>query len=162
MWFRWTTVGLLALIVLAGCGAGQAGPAGTATGAAADGPRSSTSASENVATDPAVVQLLSDLQSRGIQPEQTGASRIEWLSAVPGEAYRMGEERLYLHPYPNVEAAQATVAQIPPSADTGLTDWVDTPHFFLCNTVIALYLGKDRDVLNGLTEICGPQFAGRA
>lgn len=159
MWLRGVAASLLALVVMTGCGAEQAGPA---AGATADGAIASASAPESVAAHPAVVKLLSDLQSRGIEPEQTGASQIQWLRAVPGHAYRLGEERLYLHPYPSVEAAQATAAQIPPTADTGLTDWVDTPHFFLCNTVIALYLGKDSDVLNGLTEVCGPQFAGRA
>ncbi len=39
--------------------------------------------------------------------------------------------------------------------------WVAPPHFFLRDTTLVLYTGNDNAVLTVLTDILGPQFAGR-
>lgn len=120
---------------------------------------------ESIAANPAVVQILQALVSQGIQPQLVGASSIEWLLPEPGIGYRLTEnptqERLYVHVYADAAAAAAKAASIPKRADTGATDWIDVPHFFQCDAVIALYLGTNDQVLSALTKTCGPQFAGQ-
>ncbi len=39
--------------------------------------------------------------------------------------------------------------------------WVAPPHFFQEGRVLVLYAGADQTVLAALTELLGPQFAGR-
>ena len=120
---------------------------------------------ESIADNPAIVRLLADLRHRGIMPEEVGTSQVWWLSSAPGLGYQLGPDRsqelLYIHLYPDVEAAARVAAQIPPSADRGNTDWVDDPHFFQCDNLITLYLGKDSKVTSAFTDLCGPQFAGK-
>jgi hypothetical protein len=127
--------------------------------------RSAESPPESGLEEEAVIitseQILSHLRSQGIDLTLTGPSAVGWLSAAPGAAYQIGEEQLYIHTYPNEAAALAAAATIPPSADNGLMDWVDTPHFFRCAKVIVLYLGKDQRVLDVLATDCGPPFASQ-
>ncbi len=116
--------------------------------------------SEQVEHDPLVQQLRADLHQRGVELTAPDTSRVAWLSTAPGLAYRVGAGWLHVHAYPDTAAAEANAAQIPPSADTGMTDWVAPPHFFRCDRVIVLYLGQEQHIPAALTELCGPQFAG--
>ncbi|MDP9374042.1 MAG: hypothetical protein M3Q65_16610 [Chloroflexota bacterium] len=173
---------LLLLVTLAACGDPSSGPSGSSGGTAptamptvapvptlpitASAPMAPepTAIVEGVTAHPTVARLIDALRERGITPRPLGASRIERLTA-PGQSYRLGErvdkEALFLHVYPGGEAAQADAARIAPTADDGITDWIDVPHFFHCDTVIGVYLGQDGRVLDTLTDHCGPQFAGR-
>jgi len=114
---------------------------------------------EVVGQDVTSDQILQDLRRHGLEPVLLGDSTVAWLAAAPGAAYRLGPGWIHLHTYPDAGAAQAAAAAIPPSADTGLTDWVAAPHFFRCTRVIVLYLGDDQDVLARLAATCGPPFA---
>lgn len=50
--------------------------------------------------------------------------------------------------------------QIPADAAAVTATWIAPPHFFLCDRIIALYLGSDGTVTNALTELCGPRLSG--
>ncbi len=115
---------------------------------------------EQVERDPLVQQLRADLHQRGVDLTAPDRSRVAWLSAAPGLAYRVGAGWLHVHAYPDTAAAEANAAQIPRSADTGMTDWVAPPHFFQCDRIIVLYLGHEQHIAAALTDLCGPQFAG--
>lgn len=39
-------------------------------------------------------------------------------------------------------------------------DWADTPHFFMRDHVIILYVGDDGEVLDLMERLCGPQLLG--
>ncbi|MEV6524531.1 hypothetical protein AB0M43_21465 [Longispora sp. NPDC051575] len=39
--------------------------------------------------------------------------------------------------------------------------WNEPPHFYRAERVLVLYVGSDSGVMKLLTDICGPQFAGR-
>ena len=133
--------------VLAGCGAPPTHETPPAPSAEALG--------QEVTSD----HLLQDLRRQGLNPILLGDSAVAWLAAAPGAAYRLGPGWLHLHTYPDEAAAQAAAAAIPPSADTGLTDWVAAPHFFRCTRMIVLYLGDDQDVVALLSAACGAPFA---
>jgi hypothetical protein len=157
-----TFMSCIFLLLLAACSSNAAqGTDSAGTNTPTPVPQATASeAGERAMSHPDAMQLLADLRQRGLEPTEPDVSRVEWLRAAPGLAYRLGAGWLHVHAYPDVEAAEANVAQIPPSADTGMTDWVAAPHFFRCNAVIALYLGSDEHVTQALTELCGPQFAG--
>lgn len=108
-----------------------------------------------VAEDPTVRQLIAALQQRGLAPQPLSASQLPWLTA-PGQAYRLAEsitkEQLYLHIYASSMAAQANADQIPPTGNNGVVEWIAPPHFFRCDNVIGVYLGRDQRVLDTLTE----------
>lgn len=65
--------------------------------------------------------------------------------------------------YASAAEAQADAANITPEGNTKTTmiEWVAPPHFFRKDRVIALYVGSDPAVLQALTDVMGPQFAGR-
>ncbi len=117
-----------------------------------------------IAGDPAAMRLLDALRQRGIAPRATDRGNLPFLT-VPSQGYQLtdeiGRERLFLHVYPSEGAARADAARVPPRADNGLSDWIDTPHFFRCEALIAVYLGRDPLVIGALADRCGPQFAGR-
>ena len=39
--------------------------------------------------------------------------------------------------------------------------WTAPPHFFSSENVIVLYVGDSPNVIEALTSVLGPQFAGR-
>lgn len=161
-------IGLCLLLMLVGFTAcGQPAP-GAATNETPlpSMPTTAPATAEEIAAHPAVVQVLQRLESQGVQPRLEGESLVEWLLPEPGISYRLTEhqarEVLVFHLYADAASAAARAAIIPKSGDTGMTDWIDVPHFFQCDAVIALYLGTNDQVLSALTESCGPQFAGRS
>ena len=117
----------------------------------------------NPPRDPLIIsdQILDDLRTAQITLTFLGPSRAMWLSNAPGAAYKLDTGWLHIHAYPDTAVAQATAARIPPTADTGMTDWVDVPHFFRCDSLIILYLGREQRVLEILETHCGAQFAGQ-
>ncbi len=109
-------------------------------------------------------EILSALESNHITPRFTGESSSFALIDAPGVVYRLAgqidKEVLYIHYYPDAKTAREKSTTIPPSGGNGLTDWIDTPHFFLCDNIILLYLGNDEITKTVFTDKCGPQFAG--
>ncbi len=120
-----------------------------------------TFAVEGVADDPAVRGLIAGLRQRGVHPRLEGRSMVPWLGAAPGQAYQIGDgdSGLYVHLYCSVEAAKSAASQIPPTADNGMSDWIDEPHFYRCDRLIVLYLGRNSKVIGALEDVCGPAFA---
>lgn len=62
-----------------------------------------------------------------------------------------------------LKAAAEDASQIEPNGNprTARINWVAPPHFFHKDRVIVIYLGSDANALSLLTELLGPQFAGR-
>ena len=114
-----------------------------------------------VADAPAVMRVTSALSERGHTPEPSGESRVEFLADAQGQSYRIGEGWLLLHLYPTAEAAAGKTAEIQRGLDNPVADPPAPPHAFRCDNVIALYMGTDEEVTAALTELCGPEVAGR-
>jgi hypothetical protein len=114
---------------------------------------------EGVADDPDVLGLLAGLRRRGLAVRPEGRSMVGWLGGAQGQAYRAGDSGLYVHRYSSAAAAASAAAEIPPTADNGMTDWVDEPHFFRCGALIVLYAGREGTATRTLEEACGPPFA---
>jgi hypothetical protein len=68
-----------------------------------------------------------------------------------------------LFEYGSASAAEADAHQVRADGSgtaTTIVDWVAPPHFFLKGRVLVIYVGNDRAVVNLLTSVLGPQFAG--
>jgi hypothetical protein len=46
------------------------------------------------------------------------------------------------------------------SVGTTMLTWIDTPHFYQSGKIIVLYIGNSPQVIEFLTQLLGPQFAG--
>jgi hypothetical protein len=62
-----------------------------------------------------------------------------------------------------ISVAQSDAAQIQPDGQpkTARVSWTGPPHFFLKERVLVLYIGNDQIVLQRLSDLLGPQFAGQ-
>ena len=72
-------------------------------------------------------------------------------------------ERIQIFEFAGEETALAaadTVSAGGSSVGTTMLTWQDTPHFYRVHRLIVLYVGSDRDVLDLLQQVLGPQFAG--
>lgn len=111
-----------------------------------------------VVRDPAVVQLMAELQGRGIEPQPLDPSLIGALQDAPGQGYRLGNGWLHVHVYADAQAARGATSKVVQQLHSPLMDWVDRPHFFRHDRLIVLYLGRDQQVIDALTELCGEPF----
>ena len=61
-----------------------------------------------------------------------------------------------------LQAAEADAAQIGPDGNprTTMVTWIAPPHFFRADRLIVLYIGDDPTVVDLLTALLGPPFAG--
>jgi hypothetical protein len=121
------------------------------------------------------VSLVDFLRSQGVmvtigdpveQPFLRGAGTTLLLSGGPLQA----EATVQSYDYDDTDlggdaAAMAAedVAGIQPDGKPKLTQvaWIEPPHWFAHERVIALYLGSDPAALDLLTSALGPQFAGK-
>jgi hypothetical protein len=121
------------------------------------------------------VSLVDFLRSQGVmvaigdpveQPFLRGAGTTLLLSGGPLEE----QATVQSYDYDDTDlggdaAAMAAedVAGIQPDGSPKLTQvtWIDPPHWFAHERVVALYLGSDPAALTLLTGALGPQFAGK-
>jgi len=112
-----------------------------------------------VTRDPAVVRFVATLEARGLSVEPLGPSGLVFL-LVPGHIYKVNGGETFIHPYPT----EARAIEEVPRAIAGVEDpriqYIDTPHFYRCDSLIVGYHGRSEPVLRELTDLCGPQFAG--
>jgi hypothetical protein len=135
----------------------RATPAGAATPAASD------------VSDRA--DLVTALRAQGVTVDE-----VERLTpTVPFEGTETGmllrlsggqlgaPAEIQVYEYADAAAAAADAEQILPDGnlETVMIEWIAPPHFFEAGRVLVLYLGDDRAVLDLLTAVLGPQFAGR-
>lgn len=69
---------------------------------------------------------------------------------------------LQVFEYDDQAGADSDVKQIGPDGQppTMMITWIEPPHFFRGERLIVLYLGEDRAVIDLLTTLMGPPFAG--
>jgi hypothetical protein len=61
---------------------------------------------------------------------------------------------------PEADAEAARVSANGSAVGATQISWVSAPHFFRGNRLIVLYVGTDDRVIQLLTSLLGPQFAG--
>ncbi len=84
--------------------------------------------------------------------------------SVGGTIILVDGERVQVMDYRDPGDLEDEAALISPdgsSIGTTMVSWVAAPHFFRNETAIVLYVGEDPKVIEALTSVLGPQFAGR-
>ncbi len=109
------------------------------------------------------------LEARDLEVETEEPLEQPFLNAtsvtrllVTGNAFS-GLAELQIYEYAGADRLAEDVSQITPDGnlETVMITWIATPHFFCGERLIVLYLGDDKEVIALLTELFGPQFAGR-
>lgn len=113
------------------------------------------------------VSLVDNLRGRGLTVVPVSSVGQPFLHtdgtvlAVSGPG--IAATRLQSFDYETAAAAAADAATFGPDGNPRgfMVDWVAPPHLFLRGRVIAIYTGTDAPLLGILTDLMGPQFAGR-
>ena len=111
---------------------------------------------------------LDALLATGAQVEVIGEVVSEGIFSVDGTIILVNGERVQVMDFGDAAALEAQAAGISPTGSSIATNgqasmvlWVAPPHFFRTHTAIVLYVGENSDVIDALTSVLGPQFAGR-
>lgn len=111
-------------------------------------------------TNPDASRLVESLTRQGFDLQLVDTNPLTaMLAPASGVAYQLGEGWLHIHWYPDEQAARQKVEEIIAEPSWAIIDWVAKPHFFRCESAIALYLGSDEVVLTALQDQCGAPFA---
>jgi hypothetical protein len=107
--------------------------------------------------------LMSALQAAGLTVE-SGASVTQPFFTVPGQTLKINGQDVQVFAYDTAQAMEAEAAQIAPDASTigtNMPTWMSDPHFYKLGNMLVLYVGQDQKILDILSGVLGPQFAGR-
>ena len=108
--------------------------------------------------------LIDPLLATGAEVKLTGEVVSEDPFQVDGRVLEVNGERVLVMDYGDAAALEDEAAGISPdgsSVGTHMVTWVGAPHFFRTDTAIVLYVGESPTVIEALTKVMGPQFAGR-
>ena len=119
-----------------------------------------------------VTSALADLQDNLLAThadvEVTAEVVSEGIFSVDGRVLEVNGKRVLVMDYGDAAALEAEAAGISPEGSSVATHgkasiilWAGPPHFFRTETAIVLYVGETPKVIEALTEVMGPQFAGR-
>lgn len=107
--------------------------------------------------------LARALRGRGLKVESAGKVSQPFFSPG-GSALIVNGENVQVFRYPSARAAESEAKKVDADgtgAGTSTAMWVGPPHFFRKGRLVVLFVGADEGVLNALTSVLGPQFAGR-
>ena len=114
--------------------------------------------------DPSTGLLIDPLLATSAEVKVTGEVVSEGIFSVDGRVFEVYGETVQVMNYGDAAALEAEATRISPdgsSVGTTMVMWVGSPHFFRTESLIALYVGESASVLEALTKVMGPQFAGR-
>ena len=124
---------------------------------------------DNVGSDVVrVTEGLADLQDNllatGAEVKVTSEVVKQDFFSVDGRVLEVNGESVQAMDYGDAAALETEATGISPdgsSVGTTMIMWVGSPHFFRTETVIVSYVGESPTVIEALTKVIGPQFAGR-
>ena len=117
-----------------------------------------------VRVDPGIGLLIDPLLATGAEVKVSSEVVKQPFFSVDGRVLEVNGERVQVMEYGDAAALEAEAAGISPdgsSVGTHMLMWVGPPHFFRTETAIVLYVGESPTVIEALTKVMGPQFAGR-
>lgn len=85
--------------------------------------------------------------------------------SVPAVRIDAAGQSVFAWEFPSASAAEAEASRISPDGHAiGMVQvsWTGPPHFHRSSVLVVLYVGQTRSVQDALTELLGPQIAGRA
>jgi hypothetical protein len=112
--------------------------------------------------------LLAWLEELGFEVS-LGSTFFHPFLSVRGRTLTLNNERLQTFLYPNPEAAQAEAqrfsrdgAWIDRAGEPVLINWIATPHLFLVDSMVIIYVGENAELLAALSDAFDEPFAGGA
>ena len=113
--------------------------------------------------------LIQALEACGLDVKSLGPVSQPFLQPESGTAVRLSGGGLSLpadvqiFEYGDPEQAVDDAAQIGPDGNpsTMMISWLAPPHFFQAGSLIVLYVGEDQSLIDVLTSLLGPPFAGQ-
>ena len=147
------------LVVLAACGTAPSGLTDTAPSAS---PSASPSAGQHPAPVTDMNSLIAALWDNGLTVETAGTVSQPFFD-VEGTQLRVEGAEVQVFEFADAEAANAAVAMLGPDGNppTMMITWVAPPHFYHTGRLVVLYVGDDAAMTQALTDVLGPQVAGR-
>lgn len=134
------------------------------TSCAADPPAGPAVLPQTTPSEFRVDAFVHELRGIGMTVEVTDRQTSQPFFTVPGRLIRVRGESVWAFEYPTLAAAGTDAALVyPDGSGIGTTvhiGWINTPHFYRRDYLIVLYVGVDRETMNGLERVLGPQFAG--
>ncbi len=115
------------------------------------------------------VSFVDALRSKGLTVKIVGAVNQPFLHPQSGTSLQVSGRTLAApadvqsFEYSSNGAAQYDERQITPDGNTrtAMIDWIAPPHFFARGRLIVIYIGTDAAALGALSEVLGPQVAGK-
>ena len=121
-----------------------------------------------VRVGPGTGELIDPLLATGAEVKVTGEVISEGIFSVDGRVIEVNGESVQVMDYGDAAALEAEAAGISPDGSSVAHKWTGkhdplgcAPHFFRTETAIVLYVGENPKVIEALTSVLGPQFAGR-
>ena len=121
--------------------------------------------------DPSTGLLIDPLLATGAEVEVTGEVVSEGIFSVDGTIILVNGEQVQVMNYGDAAALEDEATRISPGGSSfgphieggpaSMVTWAGAPHFFRTDTAIVLYVGESPTVIEALTKVMGPQFAGR-
>lgn len=106
--------------------------------------------------------LVEDRNLSGASVE-TGESISQPFFTPQGRVIKLNDEDVQVFEFSSEEEAKKEAMQVyadGSSVGTTMITWIDSPHFYQSGKIIVLYVGNTPEVIEILTEVLGPQFAG--
>jgi len=106
--------------------------------------------------------LVDNLKSTGASIE-IGESVSQPFFTTQGQVIKLSGEDIQVFEYMSEEEAIKESMQVSSdgsSVGTTIISWIDTPHFYQTGKIIILYVGNNPEMIEILSEVIGPQFAG--
>ena len=156
MKIRLSLFGVFVLLAVLGAGcAGQPAVAAKSTEA------SPTEAQPVPVTE--MTSLVDALRAAGATVEPNEPIE-QVIFSVGGDILKVNGADVQIFEYETPEAMEADAAKVAPdggSIGTSMVSWIEPPHFYKAGRILVLYVGQDQAVLDLLSAVLGPQFAGR-
>lgn len=107
-------------------------------------------------------RLVAELQAQGVSAA-IGTNQNAGLLEGTATAVCVGVESVTVYEYPDLDSAIDAAALIdrndPSMIGNAIVEWAGTPHFWLRDRVIVLYVGEDPEVNVALRTVLGRPFA---
>ncbi|GEM_PF-2982482 len=111
--------------------------------------------------------MFYSLQSFGLQVERNKPFESGFFGFAP-QVLTVNGKALQVYEFQTVQAAEDAEKRVSPDGTSygpvggPVTSvlWVEPAHFFAIANTITILVGNDRDALEALTKLAGPQFAG--
>jgi len=122
-------------------------------------------------TAPDIASVVDSLRAAGAAvSEQPSNGGFSFLHGSPHHLLVNGQDVwMYAYPAPAVAEVDASGISadgstyhsgIGPFGSAAVVDYIAPPHFYKTGRVIALYVGRDAEILRLLRQVFGPPFAG--